>query len=271
MSSVSPTSTRPDDAVPAWVNLDGITPAGARERMAALTVEAVELKAMIRDFAIRVFHAHTEGTCGPKGEPWDDALDVTEIERWNGHEALWAAVADLADHLLVAVGDRGYRTEPNVDWVEPERCRWVEEHDGVVPYFWRGLMTEAGPAEQHHPDHVEVVDEIRCRRLVVVGPDGFERIVAEAGEESGSVTVNSQDGEDGEGTAVSLFASDEDEVGVAQLFVLSGGNSAATLGVVNGKTSLTFDVPDGLDGYPLEVDVHGLTRPLPARRPSRQG
>lgn len=63
-------------------------------------------------------------------------------------------------------------------------------------------------------------DEVRCRRLVVIDEDGFERVVAETLAAAGSVKVNGKPmpGEP-EGLAVSMVASEETLEGYGGFYV----------------------------------------------------
>lgn len=80
--------------------------------------------------------------------------------------------------------------------------------------------------------------EVRTRRLVVVGPDGFERITADAGADVGSLRVQSP-----RGLHVALVADEQSGDGTAQLYLSGGGNGAGSFAVTE-------------DGVPV-VDAEG--------------
>ena len=66
----------------------------------------------------------------------------------------------------------------------------------------------------------QLAGEVRTRRLVVVGPDGFERITAEADEWNGTVTVASTR----KGMHVELSVSEEEPAARADVYLSAGGN-----------------------------------------------
>jgi hypothetical protein len=72
-----------------------------------------------------------------------------------------------------------------------------------------------------------VVDEVRARRVVVVGSDGFERVVIDANKNNGGMKVYSKEG----ACNASVTATEECWGGDANVFVVGGGNIQAMMTV----------------------------------------
>ena len=68
--------------------------------------------------------------------------------------------------------------------------------------------------------------EVRTRRVVVVGPDGFERITAEAHIDTGEVLVRNR-----KDMHVALVADESDTRGFAEVFLSGGGNGVGRFGL----------------------------------------
>jgi hypothetical protein len=80
----------------------------------------------------------------------------------------------------------------------------------------------------------ERVEEVRCRRLVVVDDDGFERVVIDSGRGAGQVGVFA--GAPGQGAAALLFGVDtQDGEGATVGFAL----------VERGEARVMLDLVDG--------------------------
>lgn len=73
----------------------------------------------------------------------------------------------------------------------------------------------------------QLATEVRTRRLVVIDPKGFERVVAETTDDYGAVSVVSP-----EGCHVSLVADEQSAEPSAELFLSGGGNGAGRFGVI---------------------------------------
>ena len=73
----------------------------------------------------------------------------------------------------------------------------------------------------------DLFGEVMTQRLVVVGPDGFERVVAEARDDIGSVSVKSR-----KEMRISLIADEQECEGSAQLYLSAGGNRVGSFSVV---------------------------------------
>ncbi len=92
---------------------------------------------------------------------------------------------------------------------------------GIIEARFSALSAELAELRE------QIAGEVRTRRLVVVGPDGFERVVAEARSDCGSVRVDSPSG-----VHVALVADEmmEGEAS-AQVYLSAGGDGVGHFGV----------------------------------------
>ena len=88
----------------------------------------------------------------------------------------------------------------------------------------------------------QLATEVRTRRLVVVDPNGFERIVAKTSSDSGSLTVASA-----RDVHVSLTANEQSLEAYAEVYLSGGGNVAGHFGVTEDGESNGEEIdPDSL-------------------------
>jgi hypothetical protein len=95
----------------------------------------------------------------------------------------------------------------------------------------------------------QLATEVRTRRVVVVGPDGFERITASADINVGMVRVDSRR----DGMHVALVADEDDPQASAELYLSAGGNGVGAFGVLEDGV-ITGDEEHGFSVDPDTIE-----------------
>ena len=156
--------------------------------------------------------------------------------------ALRAALgdSDLIVQLDEAVGARLVQAEDEViktsieSQVAALRAELEQLRQQLVTLAWRVERDRDAAGGDVDDLRSQLATEVRTRRLVVVGPDGFERVVAEAREDIGLVSVVSR-----KEMRISLVADEQGAEGSAQLYLSAGGNGAGSFSVVESGEYIT--------------------------------
>lgn len=149
---------------------------------------------------------------------------------------------ELAYELDHAVGDRLVEAEDRAEYRLAHRIDELERHMAGIAAVAEGIVHQRGTSP------TDVIDEIRARRIVIVDATGRERIVAEAHDDFGDLTIHGFDHK-GQNVAISLHASEQDDAPHVGLTMMANGDAAASLDTVarHGDVS-TYLHLEGRDG-----------------------